>query len=377
MESTNFTIDLVSNGSMEIFPENTLSAFQNQIDPPLDLDGDWEVALTEIYFPTKFEYDFKDKQLEVKFHMEYKTARHYPKLPQDVFFLSKDYKKVNDIVRTVNISLDDTIEEILKKLNDEIHQALGGAVTIEHYPEFKWEKGITSFRAGEYANPSEIGFKPGMYVNGDIEEIKEKYLLEQHGGIKLLDLFSEIRSESKRKNYWNHVGQEPAKCYINQKLIPENSVFAFETGAPIEEGKWVTYHYYIPRFHDDKILKYLGFDLSVEAFMDSFGQFVKKLEVETPLYHKKYINLMYVYTDIIRPHVVGGTRSELLRAVPLTTGIYKGIGYCTFEHLIYYPVRKNHIENIAIICTDDTGEQIKFANFGRVFLSLDFRKRKN
>ena len=45
-----FTIDLVSNGSMHVYPDNTLSKFQNRIDPPLELDGDWEVALNEIYF---------------------------------------------------------------------------------------------------------------------------------------------------------------------------------------------------------------------------------------------------------------------------------------------------------------------------------------
>jgi len=46
-----FTIYLVSNGSMEIFPENTLSAFTNLLAEPLSLQGEWRVALCEIKTP--------------------------------------------------------------------------------------------------------------------------------------------------------------------------------------------------------------------------------------------------------------------------------------------------------------------------------------
>ena len=40
-----FTIDLISNASMGIFTNNTMAKFRNQLAQPLQLDGDWQVAL--------------------------------------------------------------------------------------------------------------------------------------------------------------------------------------------------------------------------------------------------------------------------------------------------------------------------------------------
>ena len=47
-----FTIDLISNASMEIFGENTMANFRNQLAQPLMLEGEWQVALSSISFPS-------------------------------------------------------------------------------------------------------------------------------------------------------------------------------------------------------------------------------------------------------------------------------------------------------------------------------------
>ena len=46
MES--FTIELVSNASGELFPDNTLSSCTNFLPEQLNLEGQWEVAISEI-----------------------------------------------------------------------------------------------------------------------------------------------------------------------------------------------------------------------------------------------------------------------------------------------------------------------------------------
>ena len=46
MES--FTIELISNASAQLFPDNTLSSFTNFLPEQLNLDGQWEVAISEI-----------------------------------------------------------------------------------------------------------------------------------------------------------------------------------------------------------------------------------------------------------------------------------------------------------------------------------------
>ena len=51
MES--FTIDLVSDASAQLFQDNTLSSFTNFLPEQLNLEGQWEVAISEISYPSK------------------------------------------------------------------------------------------------------------------------------------------------------------------------------------------------------------------------------------------------------------------------------------------------------------------------------------
>lgn len=46
-----FTINLISNASMETFPGNTLSCFTTLLPTPFTLSGEWQVALAEIAWP--------------------------------------------------------------------------------------------------------------------------------------------------------------------------------------------------------------------------------------------------------------------------------------------------------------------------------------
>lgn len=66
--SNSFIIELVSNASMDLYKDNTLSAFTNFLPEQFNLKGPWEVALLEIGLPTQifnifegeFEYTYKD-----------------------------------------------------------------------------------------------------------------------------------------------------------------------------------------------------------------------------------------------------------------------------------------------------------------------------
>ncbi len=49
-----FFVELVSNASADIYPENTLSSFGNFFSNQISLDGDWEVGLFEISFSAHF-----------------------------------------------------------------------------------------------------------------------------------------------------------------------------------------------------------------------------------------------------------------------------------------------------------------------------------
>lgn len=50
----NFYIELISNGSMDIFKDNTLASFSNFIPEQVNLEGVWEVGLAEVTYPAMF-----------------------------------------------------------------------------------------------------------------------------------------------------------------------------------------------------------------------------------------------------------------------------------------------------------------------------------
>ena len=53
MVEQNFTINLVSNASMDVFPANTMARFRTLLPNKVELTGDWEVALLEVSWPGK------------------------------------------------------------------------------------------------------------------------------------------------------------------------------------------------------------------------------------------------------------------------------------------------------------------------------------
>ena len=58
-----FTIELVSNASGELFPDNALSSFTNFLPQQVNLEGQWEVAISMYPNITEGNFKFFDKKL--------------------------------------------------------------------------------------------------------------------------------------------------------------------------------------------------------------------------------------------------------------------------------------------------------------------------
>ena len=89
-----FTIELVSNASSELFPDNTLSSFTNFLPEQVNLEGQWEVTVSEISYPsmyqnvTEVKFLFHDNELS-------KT--------KDYYYLEPGlYHSITDIVEAMN-----------------------------------------------------------------------------------------------------------------------------------------------------------------------------------------------------------------------------------------------------------------------------------
>ena len=93
MES--FKIELVSNASAQLIPDNTLSSFTNFLPEQLNLHGQWEVAISEISYPSMYQ-----NVTERKFMFSYKKLSK----SSEVYYLEPGlYPSITDLVEAMNI----------------------------------------------------------------------------------------------------------------------------------------------------------------------------------------------------------------------------------------------------------------------------------
>ena len=77
---------MVSNASAQLFPDNTLSSFRNFLPEQLNFDGQWEVAISEISYPSLYQnvtegkIMFFDKKLSKSSEFFYLEPRLYPSI---------------------------------------------------------------------------------------------------------------------------------------------------------------------------------------------------------------------------------------------------------------------------------------------------------
>jgi len=50
-----FYVTLSSNSSMDCYPDNSVARFTTKLNGGIELEGDWEVGLTKISFPSDIE----------------------------------------------------------------------------------------------------------------------------------------------------------------------------------------------------------------------------------------------------------------------------------------------------------------------------------
>ena len=89
-----FTIELVSNASGELFSDNTLSSFTNFLPEQVNLEGQWEVAISEISYPSMYQNITERyfKFFDEKFSKSTSTDHLEPGL----------YTSITDIVEAMN-----------------------------------------------------------------------------------------------------------------------------------------------------------------------------------------------------------------------------------------------------------------------------------
>ena len=80
---------MVSNAPAQLFPDKTLSPSANILTEQLNVEGQWEVAISEIAYPSMYQNGFYDKKLSNSSQFNYLESGRYP--------------SITDIVEAMNI----------------------------------------------------------------------------------------------------------------------------------------------------------------------------------------------------------------------------------------------------------------------------------
>jgi hypothetical protein len=313
-QMTNFNVTVPSNGSMKYFPDNRADHFKNQLAREIILQGDWEVALSEIHYPntwknldeegliqliiyrtddkgnTKLERTAKpDGSSEIKF--DFKLRHGGNKLSIVASALTDKRKAVAQSCDFIYIFIKagnyDSVEEVLSIFNRAVRNAV--------FP-----------LAANQAQPFDV------VLRADYDKIT-----------KLITLFSDYNM-------------------LDMIYYRENDAARILGLDPITENE---------KYKHIAVLMHTY--LTKPPILDTGSSF-------------------YIYTDIIDSEHVGDTLAPLLRAIS-TSGNKHQMTNHIFEREYYKRVNRNLIQALEIQIKKPTGESMKF-QYGSVICVLHFKK---
>ena len=141
-------MELVSNASAQLFPDNTLSSFTNFLPEQLNLDGQWEVAISQISYPSRYQnvtegkFMFFDEKLSKSSEFYYLELSLYP--------------SITDIVEAMNI------------LIQERHNYSENCITVKVYRRMqKVEIHLVNERSGLAFFSTDLGHIFGSNVGNE------------------------------------------------------------------------------------------------------------------------------------------------------------------------------------------------------------------
>lgn len=221
---TEFTVDLVSNASMQIHPKNNLSAFTNEFNVPIELEREYEVAITEIFHPsivkistelleTEFEWILDGVKIgnsAFKYSPSSKIADVLDKFNQAIKEKMKSFKADMQklAIPGVDFGQDYKIVNPIVKLSEEPNLPYKSVVI---YPGYLNSLGRTNQKLSIFIPDknflSYLGFVPSKYISefkiNPYAASKARYFTENGYDKSLLFIYCDIIAE-------HHVGDSMA-----------------------------------------------------------------------------------------------------------------------------------------------------------------------
>jgi len=99
-----FYVTLSVNSSMDCYPDNSVARFTTKLNGVIELEGDWEMGLTDISFPSDIK-NMSDGHCYYTIHVD---VRFFRKITLD----AKHYASIRDLVREMNAKQQTSIGEV-------------------------------------------------------------------------------------------------------------------------------------------------------------------------------------------------------------------------------------------------------------------------
>lgn len=298
MQTNEFQLTFSSNNSVSIYPDNKPQSFKIRLPAPIDLVGDWEVALMQIQYPRSW-FTIQESH--------------------EIRFAKCTFKNNRENIYDTPCS---------PKLSDQSNSAhdLATLYNLFGESESKIEEYYVNIEPGFYPSPASVLWRLD-------ELIREQYFkCSERPDDSLFPInlyYDEIENKCKFKGSDNW-----AWC------LPKESTLFRELGIIID--------------HDDTDWK--------------------KFPMTGAMANMKTWSRIYVYTDIIKPQLVGDAHLPLIAVAPVN-----GESGCTSAHWnflppYYLPVSRTYINDIEFQIKSEFGDFVPFRN-GIVINRLHFRRR--
>ena len=115
-----FYIHLPSDSSFGVYPDNTIAKYSTKLSKAIDLDGQYEVGLSEIIYPTNY-FNFDNREKDYRFWIQIVTKVVNPETREEELVenvrkrrlvKSGNYKSLNDFLTIFNRQISEELAEI-------------------------------------------------------------------------------------------------------------------------------------------------------------------------------------------------------------------------------------------------------------------------
>lgn len=313
-----FYVTLFSISSQDVYPENTKTRFTCALPQPLSLDGTWEVGLVQF---------FHDKIIGTK-----------KKLESPITF------ETNEIVQK------DFIDILKTKINPLI-------CTSDYWKDFK--------------NPNYYSLSNSDSIWQSFDAKSSKFKTNDETVMKIKNVFAPKEEEAFKK-----IKAEEMTIKLERNKTYRSLLFVMKDYL----------HGYIDSYYKEKASLEKSKSANIKESIDKLTEnmekllYLKAMEIIKPLEQEatKTIphgsHFVLIYTDIIKSHVVGRYNSKVLYMSDRGADANDPV---VVTNVQYYPIEKEHINDISVLIANDQGEQLVFGQSNPskpTCLLLPFRK---